>query len=95
MTPPAFPDAFITSEPSGDTCLFTRCPGDTYRRLELRRNRICFMSSTEMAWLEWIVPVSVSAWMLGEMATAAPPPALPLVIEPAAVELPLRLSERV
>lgn len=85
-----FPDSFMTHEPSGDVCLFIRCagPGATFKRLEVRRNRICFMSATEMGWLEWIVPVSVTDWMLGEMATASsPPPAPPLLVPQAAPEL--------
>lgn len=65
-----FPRVFVTAAPDGDTCLFERVPDDdsrdpVFRRLELRRNRVCYMHQIEMSFLEWIVPVELLDWIQG------------------------------
>lgn len=84
-----FPDVFVTRDPSGDVCLFTRLDPHRYgfnaeavrrpdfayfERLELKRNRVCCMHTAEMAMLEWIDPVDVLTWVLGEPPAAAAVP---------------------
>jgi hypothetical protein len=75
-----FPEHFVTIvEPGGEyqpgTCLFTRRPASNpvdplYERVDIERNRVCFMRASEMVMLPWVVPLDALAWVLGEVVTA-------------------------
>ncbi len=62
------PDRFVTGEPGGDLCIFEKCDSKSgiYRRLELKRNRVCFMHDDELSSLDWVVPIGITSWVLGE-----------------------------